>query len=320
MQHLRDNIKHTKTRNVRIVVYLDLLRSSSFLFSECEMTKHTIVIGDVARMPELEDESVHLVVTSPPYWNLKDYGTIEQIGKSNSSYTSYLNTLFKVFRECVRVLVPDGKLVINIMPIFLSGKQSPFKRRITKTVLTDLEGFFGSLGNMYFHSLYIWDKRKIVRFSSFGSYPYPTNLFSTFPYEWIIVFAKAGKRPRVSKKVKEKSKISQKEWAEFCVNSIWEMQPASAKLERHPAPFPEELPRRIIKLYSFVDDTVLDPFLGTGTTMKVAKELGRNSVGYEINPKYLEIIKKKVNYGMQQLDENIEFSIIIRSDIEELAK
>lgn len=284
------------------------------------MTKHVIIIGDAGRMSELQDESVHLVVTSPPYWNLKDYGVTDQIGKSDTSYTSYLNNLFRVFKECVRVLTPDGKLVINIMPIFLSGNRSPFKRRVTKTVLTDLERFFNSLGNMYFHSLYIWDKRKIVRFSSFGSYPYPTNLFSTFPFEWIIVFAKAGQRPRVSKEIKEKSVISQKEWAELCVDSIWEMQPASAKLEGHPAPFPEDLPRRIIKLYSFVGDTVLDPFLGSGTTTKVAKELGRNSVGYEINPDYLEIIKKKINYGEQRLDDDLEYSLVIKSDIKESVK
>jgi DNA modification methylase len=279
------------------------------------MTKHVVVIGDSSKMPELENQSIHLVVTSPPYWNLKDYGTSNQIGQSNSSYSSYLENLFRVFKECVRVLIPDGKLVINIMPIFLTGKQSPFKRRVTRTVLTDLESFFADLGNMYFHSLYIWDKRKIVRFSSFGSYPYPGNLFSTFPYEWIIVFAKSGRRPPVPEKIKEESKISQKEWAEFCVNSIWEMQPASAKIEQHPAPFPEELPRRIIKLYSFVGDTVLDPFLGSGTTIKVAKELGRNSIGYENNPGYLEVIKRKIGYGEQKLTGSVpEYSIIIRSD------
>lgn len=282
------------------------------------MTKHTVIIGDAGKMPELSDESVHLIVTSPPYWNLKDYGVTKQIGKSDSSYSVYLNNLFRVFKECVRVLMPDGKIVINIMPIFLSGSKSPFKRRITKTVLTDLETFFNSLGNTYFHSLYIWDKRKIVRFSSFGSYPYPANLFSTFPYEWIIVFAKAGKRPSVSKEIKEKSKITQKEWADLCVNSIWEMQPASAKHEGHPAPFPEELPRRIIKLYSFVGDTVLDPFLGSGTTMKVAKKLRRNSVGYEINAKYLETIKKKIKYGERRLDENLEYSLIVRSNSVEI--
>jgi len=279
-----------------------------------KMTTHTIIVGDAKKMPELRDGSIHLVVTSPPYWNLKDYGNDNQIGKGDKLYKKYLDNLFDVFQECVRVLVPDGKLVINIMPIFLSGKSSPFKRRITKTVLSDLETFFYRFGNMYFFSLYIWDKRKIVRFSSFGSYPYPTNLFSTFPYEWIIIFAKAGKRPPVPREIKEKSKISQKEWADWCINSLWEMQPATATKEGHPAPFPEELPRRIIKLYSFLGDTILDPFLGSGTTMKVAKELGRNSVGYEINPGYLPIIKSKIGYGEQKLHDKLEYITIIREN------
>jgi site-specific DNA-methyltransferase (adenine-specific) len=276
------------------------------------VTHHRIIIDDSRNLTKyIVGEKVHLVVTSPPYWKLKDYGSDQQIGKSATSYEEYLNSIFEVLRECVKVLTPGGKLCINIMPIFLSGDfSSKFRRRITKTVLTDLEFLMCSLGNMFFHSLYIWDKRKIVRFSSFGSYPYPPNLFSTFPYEWIIVFSKTGKRPPVSKEQKEKSRITQKEWAEWCVNSIWEMQPASAEQEGHPAPFPEELPRRIIKLYSFVGDTVLDPFLGSGTTTKVAIELHRNSIGFEINPDYLPIIKRKVGYGLRRLDEEVSFEII----------
>lgn len=278
------------------------------------MTFHKIIIGDSRKMIELDDESIHLMVTSPPYWNLKDYGNEEQIGKGDESYHNYLNNLFDVFKECARVLIPDGKLAINIMPIFLSGKQTKFNRRITKTVLSDLEIFFERLGNMYFHSLYIWDKRKVVRFSSFGSYPYPPNLFSTFPYEWIIVFSKSGKRQKVSNDIKEKSKLTQKEWADWCINSFWEMQPAKAKSEGHPAPFPEELPRRIIKIYSFFGDTVLDPFLGTGTTSKVAKDLGRNSVGYEISEEYIPLIKKKIGFGSQKIGEEIDYELIIRSN------
>lgn len=151
-----------------------------------------------------------------------------------------------------------------------------------------------STKEMYLHSLYIWDKRKIVRFSSFGSYPYPPNLFSTFPFEWIVVFAKKGKREPVEKKLKEKSKISTKEWQEWAINSIWEMQPAKAKSIGHPAPFPEELPHRLIKMYSFVGDTVLDPFIGSGTTAIVARRLKRNAVGYETNPDYIKLSKKRL--------------------------
>ena len=269
-------------------------------------------------MKELQDESVNLVVTSPPYWNLKDYeGGSEEIGQGNSSYEEYLQGLYDVFRECVRVLTPDGKIAINIMPLFLTGKATKFNRRVTKTVLSDLERFFEELGNMFFLSLYIWDKRKIARFSSWGSYPYPPNLLSTYPYEWIIVFSKEGKRKPVDKAIKEASQLTHEEWTDWVCNSIWEMQPASAKREGHPAPFPDELPKRIIKIHTFVGDTVLDPFAGSGTTSKVAKELGRNSIAYDINDEYLETFKKKVAWNQQGLDESHTYELIDRREEEE---
>lgn len=250
-------------------------------------------------MKEIKSGSVQLVVTSPPYFDLKDYNTknnhskAKQIG-APKDYPSYIKGLNEVWQECIRTLGPDGKIAINIMPVFLSGKETHFQRRVTKTVINDIQNFMDSTNEMYLHSLYIWDKRKIVRFSSFGSYPYPTNLFSTFPYEWIIIFAKKGKREIVNKKIKELSKLTTKEWQDWAVNSIWEMQPAKAKSVGHPAPFPEELPKRIIKLYSFFGDTVLDPFVGSGTTLKVAEDLGRNSIGYDLNPEYIKLAKKNL--------------------------
>lgn len=246
-------------------------------------------------MSELADESVNLVVTSPPYWNLKDYGNESQIGLNSISYDNYISDLNQVWSECIRVLKPDGKICINIMPILLSGKQTKFERRVTKTVMTDIEKYMLSTDKMYMHSLFIWDKRKIARFSSFGSYPYPTNMFSTYPYEWIMVFAKEGKRPSVSAEIKERSKLTNEEWQNWAVNSIWEMQPAKATKEGHPAPFPKELPYRLIKLFSFVGDTVLDPFIGTGTTAEAAIELDRKYIGYEVNTDYKGLIDKKIN-------------------------
>lgn len=272
-----------------------------------EMTRHLVVTGDSKCMDHVKDDSVHLVVTSPPYWNLKDYGNDEAIGQSSSTYEEYLDSICEVFRECIKKLTPDGKLIVNIMPILLPGKTSKFKRRVTKSVLTELEEFMISLGNMYFHSLYIWDKRKAARFSSWGSYPYPPNLLSTYPYEWIIVFSKIGKRRGVNKEIKEASKISHREFTDWVQNSIWDFQPASAKQEDHPAPFPEELPRRCIRLYSFVGDTVLDPFAGSGTTLKIARELGRNSIGYEINPNYASIIREKIGANDESCDDIFEF-------------
>lgn len=271
------------------------------------MTNHLVVIGDSTRMDEVQDSSVHLVVTSPPYWNLKDYGEDQGIGQTSTTYKEYFSSICDVFRECVKKLVPDGKLIVNIMPILLTGKNTKFNRRVTKTVFPELEEFMISLGNMYFHSLYIWDKRKAVRFSSWGSYPYPPNLLSTYPYEWIIVFSKSGRRPPVDAKIKEASLVSHDEFTNWVQNSIWDFQPASAKQENHPAPFPEELPRRCIRLYSFVGDTVLDPFAGSGTTLKVARELGRNSIGYEINPEYEPVILEKMSSVSERDGDTFEF-------------
>jgi len=251
------------------------------------------------KMSEIPDNSVNLIITSPPYWTLKDYENDNQIGYNSTSFESYLDNLEKVWFECVRVLAPDGKLCINIMPFLLTGDNTDFGRRETRLMLNEIWNSIAKTKQMFQFGLFIWDKRKITRFSSFGSYPYPPNIFSTYPYEWITVFSKAGKRPKVSIEIKEKSKIATKEWQDWAINSIWEMQPAKAKSEEHPAPFPEELPRLLIKLYSFLGDVVLDPFLGTGTTSKVALELGRKAIGYELNSEYRKLILRKLNAAAQ---------------------
>ena len=254
-----------------------------------------IYIKSSQDMSDIKDESVNLIITSPPYWSLKDYGNENQIGFGSSSYEHYIEELNKVWKECVRVLAPDGKICINIMPFLLTGEAARFDRRETRLVLDDITNFMNTTNQMFQFGLYIWDKRKIARFSSFGSYPFPPNIFSTYPYEWITVFSKKGKRNPVSKEIKEKSKLTTKEWQDWAINSIWEMQPAKAKSENHPAPFPEELPKRLIKLYSFYGDTVLDPFLGTGTTAHAALKLGRKAIGYELNRDYFDLIKKKLS-------------------------
>ena len=273
----------------------------------------TLRVGDATvyfkssdNMREIKDSSVNLVITSPPYWTLKDYGTADQIGIGSSSYDQYISDLNKVWEECIRVLAPDGKLCVNIMPFLLTGKAARFNRRETRLVLDDLSNFMFQSNQMYQFGLYIWDKRKIARFSSFGSYPYPPNIFSTYPYEWISVFSKQGKRIPVSADIKSKSKLTTKEWQDWAINSIWEMSPAKAKSEEHPAPFPEELPKRLIKLYSFWGDKILDPFLGTGTTAKAALSLGRSAVGYELNSSYRPLIERKLKSAGLQYEIDID--------------
>lgn len=142
-----------------------------------EIADAVIYNHDSCDMSMIPDESVNLIITSPPYWTLKDYDVDGQIGKGSNSYDYYINELNKVWKECVRVLAPDGKICINIMPFLLTGKAARFARRETRLVLGDIEKFMDSTGCMFQFGLYIWDKRKIARFSSFGSYPYPPNIF-----------------------------------------------------------------------------------------------------------------------------------------------
>jgi DNA modification methylase len=268
------------------------------------MVEVKMFLGDSRNMSQVADSSVQLIVTSPPYYDLKAYeGAVKEEHQLGSpiNFETYVDNLNAVWKECVRVLGPDGKLAINIMPIFLSGKENGFERRSTKIMLTEIEKFMDSTGEMFTFALYIWDKRKIVRFSSFGSYPFPPNIFATMPYEWIIVFSKRGKRAPVERTIKEASLLSTQEWQNWAVNSIWEMNPAKAKKEGHPAPFPEELPKRLIKLYSFVGDTVLDPFMGTGTTLQAAINLERNCVGYEVSEDYMKLAESKVSAAQSKI-------------------
>jgi site-specific DNA-methyltransferase (adenine-specific) len=149
--------------------------------------------------------------------------------------------------------------------------------------------------------------------SVMGSFPYPRNGIIKIDYEFILVFKKPGEAPKVSKELKEKSKLSKEEWNEY-FNGHWNFN--GERQTEHLAMFPEELPKRLIKMFSFVGDTVLDPFLGSGTTMLAAKNLGRNSIGYEINPDFLNIIKKKVGIDETKLFENHKFEILKQESLD----
>jgi site-specific DNA-methyltransferase (adenine-specific) len=149
--------------------------------------------------------------------------------------------------------------------------------------------------------------------SVMGSFPYPRNGIIKIDYEFILVFKKPGEAPKVSKELKEKSKLSKEEWNEY-FNGHWNFN--GERQTEHLAMFPEELPKRLIKMFSFVGDTVLDPFLGSGTTMLAAKNLGRNSIGYEINPDFLNIIKKKIGIDETKLFENHKFEILKQESLD----
>ena len=270
-------------------------------------TIHKIIIGDSRQMKEVEDESVHLIVTSPPYWQLKDYGNGSQIG-FNHSYEDYINNLNLVWKECYRVLHKGCRLCINIGDQF--ARSVYYGRYKIIPIRTEIIKFCETIGFDYMGAI-IWQKVTTCNTTGgatvMGSFPYPRNGIVKLDYEFILIFKKLGHPPDAPKEIKEKSKLTQKEWNAYFYGH-WNF--AGEKQDKHLAMFPEELPKRLIKMFTFIGDTVLDPFLGSGTTSLAAKNLNRNSIGYEINEAFLPIIREKVGLAQKNVHSEIIFEVI----------
>ncbi len=254
-------------------------------------TKHEVINGDSRNMKELSDASVDLIITSPPYWQLKDYGTENQIGY-NDSYEAYINHLNLVWKECYRVLNDASRLCVNIGDQF--ARAVYYGRYKVIPIRTEIIKFCEAIGFDYMGAI-IWQKKTTSNTtggaSLMGSYPFPKNGILSIDYEFILIFKKLGTPKRPSKEIKEMSSMTKEEWKTY-FDGHWNFR--GARQDGHIAMFPEELPKRLIKMFSFVGDTVLDPFLGSGTTSLVAKNLNRNSVGYEINPEFIPFIERKL--------------------------
>ena len=257
-------------------------------------------------MTELPDNSVHLAITSPPYWQLKDYGTDNQIG-FHDSYENYINNLNLVWKECYRTLHNGCRLCVNIGDQFARAvyygryKVIPIREEIIK--------FCENIGFDYMGAI-IWQKVTTSNTTGggvqMGSYPYPRNGILKLDYEFVLVFKKSGDAPKPTKEQKELSKMTAEEWNTYFAGH-WNF--AGARQDNHIAMFPEELPKRLIKMFAFVGDTVLDPFSGSGTTNLAAKNLGRNSVGYEINSEFIPVIKQKLQANQKDIH-NTSFEFI----------
>ena len=254
-------------------------------------TKHTLINGDSRNMCLMPDKSVHLIVTSPPYWQLKDYGTDDQIG-FNESYETYINNLNLVWSECNRILKDGCRLCINIGDQF--ARAVYYGRYKVIPIRTEIIRFCETLGLDYMGAV-IWQKQLTMHTTGggavMGSYPYPRNGILKIDYEFILIFKKQGKAPTPTKEQKEMSEIDKEEWNKLFA-SHWNF--AGAKQDGHIAVFPEELPARLIKMFSFVGETIFDPFMGSGTTALAARNLKRNSIGYEINKDFKQYYEQKV--------------------------
>ena len=269
-------------------------------------TSHKIILGDARKMQEVKDAFVHLVVTSPPYWQLKDYGSNDQIG-FNHTYEEYINNLNLVWNECYRILDNGCRLCVNIGDQF--ARSVYYGRYKIIPIRTEIIKFCETIGFDYMGAV-IWQKVTTCNTTGgatvMGSFPYPRNGILKLDYEFILIFKKQGSSKPVSSEIREQSKLTTEEWNQYFTGH-WNF--AGEKQDKHLAMFPEELPKRLIKMFTFVDDVVLDPFLGSGTTTLAAKNLGRNSVGYEINGNFLTTIKEKVDCAQKLLFEKCNFEI-----------
>jgi DNA modification methylase len=254
----------------------------------------TIILGDSRVLPAVPAGSVHLAVTSPPYWQIKDYGTAGQIGYGQTLH-EYLQDLYRVWANCHQALAPGRRLCVNIGDQF--ARKTIYGRYRVIPLHAEIIAQCEMLGFDYLGSI-IWQKRTTVETSGgavvMGSYPYPPNGIVELDYEYILLFRKPGEIPTVPQSLRDSAKMTKEKWKEL-FSGHWHF--GGVRQHGHEAMFPDELPRRLIRMFTFPGETVLDPFLGSGTTVSAALNLGRNAVGCEINPEYLPIIRSRLGYG-----------------------
>lgn len=249
-------------------------------------TVHRFVQGDAQDLSFIDDASVHLVVTSPPYWTLKEYpANPDQLGHI-SDYEAFLEALNQVWGECHRVLVPGGRLVCVVGDVCLSRRR--YGRHVVVPLHADICVMCRKLGFDNLNPI-IWHKianaaYEVENGTKFLGKPYEPNAIIKNDIEFILMQRKPGGYRKPTESQRQLSKMTKKEYDEW-FRQFWRITGASTR--KHPAPFPVELAYRLVRMFSFVGDTVLDPFLGTGTTVIAAMKSGRNSIGVEIEKSYL---------------------------------
>jgi len=253
---------------------------------------HRVIVGDALEaLPNLDGESLHLVVTSPPYWSIKDYEHPGQLGRTQE-YADYLASLETVWAECLRVLHPGCRLAVNIGDQYLRARDHG-RYRILPIPADTIRACMG-LGFDFMGSI-IWHKISTTNTtggcSMMGSIYFPRDGHVTYEHEYILLFRKRGKGPRPEPGDKEKSRLT-KEQRSSWFRGLWTVPPERQK--GHVAMFPVEVPRRLALMYTFAGETVLDPFLGSGSTTLAAMETGRRSIGVELNEEFLPVIREKL--------------------------
>lgn len=259
------------------------------------MTIQKLYRGDARKLSMIADNSVHLVLTSPPYFNLKNY----QCGKNQlgmiNDYQRFVDELEKVWKECFRILVPGGRIVCVVGDVCLSRKK--YGRHVVMPLHSDIAVTCRKVGFDNLNPI-LWHKISNAKFeantkSSILGKPYEPNAIIKNDMEYILMERKPGGYRKPTTQQREESKIGKEDFQNW-FSQIWEMPGASTR-NGHPAPFPLELATRLVKMFSFVGDIVVDPFCGSGTSMVAAMQNNRNSIGIETEQLYCEQIMNRLD-------------------------
>lgn len=272
-------INHDSSTFYNSKLYSELSKTGLIDYKENKLPtelENKIILSSAEHMKEIPDNSVHLMITSPPYNVSKEYD-------EDLSLKEYLQLLENAFRETFRVLVNGGRACINVANL---GRKPyiPLSDYISKMMMNIGFNMRGEI---------IWNKAASASPSTaWGSWQSASNPTLRDIHEYILVFSKGDYKLEKGKKENTISKEQFMEWTK----SIWTMKAESARRIGHPAPFPEELPYRLIQLYSFKNDIILDPFMGSGTTAISALKSGRKFVGYEISGEYIELAANRISH------------------------
>ncbi|MBQ8954499.1 MAG: site-specific DNA-methyltransferase [Clostridia bacterium] len=277
-------------------------------------TFHALYHGDARDMTAISDNSVHLVLTSPPYWNLKEYKRGDNQLGIIEDYELFLEELGKVWKECYRILVPGGRIVCVVGDVCLSRRK--YGRHVVMPLHSDIAVTCRKIGFDNLNPI-IWHKISNAAFeansgSSFLGKPYEPNAIIKNDVEYILMQRKPGGYRNPTQEQREKSRIDKAEYDAW-FRQIWNLPGTS--LKNHPAPFPYELAYRLVRMFSFVGDTVVDPFCGSGTTMIAAMRCDRNSIGIEVEDEYCRMIADKLYKENSMIT---EYDIKIFNDITSL--
>jgi len=248
--------------------------------------------GDARDLSWIPDQSVHLIVTSPPYWTLKQYNPTEgQLGHIET-YSEFHEELNKVWAHCFRVLVPGGRLVCVVGDVCLARKK--FGRHLVVPLHADIQVNCSNMGFDNLNPIFWYKISNVVTESGGGRFlgkPYEPNAIIKNDVEYILSLRKPGGYRKPTTEQRMKSMIAKSEFSSW-FQQIWQLPGASTK--EHPAPFPVEIANRLVRMFSFHGDIILDPFCGTGTTMIAALNAGRHAFGSEIDAEYHKIAMKRI--------------------------